>query len=139
LRLYAARVTTSDNGAVLTWTNVLTNVSIHTYTPSDDCGTVSASGSFTTLTLGNLNAGWGYSFSVSGTLNGSVVSGVVSANTTGTSPVGTTATQASLLTVVPPKPTKTITEVTTITPYTNGVAGKTVTFTTYSDGSVLSN
>jgi hypothetical protein len=131
--------TVTDNGAVLSWTNAMTNIAIHTYTPSDDCGTVKTTGPLATAQLANLNAGWGYSFNVSGTVNGTTISGTVSATTTGQSPDGTTSTQATLVTVTPPPVTKVISEVVTVTSYTNGVAGKTVIITTYSDGTITTS
>jgi hypothetical protein len=99
-------VVTTDTGATLTWTSVLTNVSVHTFTPTDDCGTVHATGSLATVSLTNLNAGWGYSFTVSGTSAGTTITGTVTGTTSGQSPNGTTVTQAVL--VLPPAPPGTI-------------------------------
>jgi hypothetical protein len=81
----------TNNSVILSWASSLTDVSIHTYTPSDDCGTLNTLGPLSGASLVNFNEGWTYTCAVNGNLNGSPVSGIVSFSTLGQSPNGTQA------------------------------------------------
>jgi hypothetical protein len=85
----------SENAVVLSFP-LLANISIHTSTPLYDCGTIRLSGSATTATLTNLNPGWGYTFAITATLNGTNSASTITTLTTGSSPDGTGATKAQL-------------------------------------------
>jgi len=88
--------TPTNNGVLLAWTSPISNISIHTYTPEDDCGTITLAGPATSVTLTNLNPGWAYSTTISGTQSGTNASATINFQTGGTSPPGTAATQAQL-------------------------------------------
>jgi hypothetical protein len=85
----------SASGVTLIWTQQLTNVQIHTFTPHDDCGVLSESGPASGAMLSGLNGGWGYQDDVSGLLNGQTWTGNVKFTTIGSSPNGTTAALAT--------------------------------------------
>jgi hypothetical protein len=89
-------VTPTNSTAALSWTTPLANVSIHTFTPTDDCGTITLTDPAVAVTLANLNAGWTYCSAITGTLNGVAATGSITYATTGISPAGTTATTAAL-------------------------------------------
>jgi hypothetical protein len=101
--------TPSTSTVALAWTGALANITIHTFTPADDCGTVTIAGPATSATLNNLNAGWGYSCVISGkNASGEACSGSVTFTTTGKSANGTKATVAMLAATVVNTSTETI-------------------------------
>lgn len=104
---FPVTVVPSDTGAALDWSNPIAG-SVHTYTPTDDCGTLTLSAGTTGATLGGLNKGWKYTSDIFGV----GTFGTSTFTTTGTSPAGTTSTKATLAstrpTYVPPVDPQTI-------------------------------
>ena len=109
---------------------------LHTFTPADDCGTVTIPAGATTATIGNLNNGWTYI----DTLTAGSLTASTSAQTLGTSPDGTKATIAALIPTSPaatattlPPLAPSVSEIDLVTHYADG-SSKTVVLVSSTGG-----